>query len=629
MKFRNIFFAGLALLSFSACSDYLDKEPDTEVTLDEVFSQKILQERWLGHCYSSIPNPYWFQTRDSGWDTLGDDMSPSERWQQWGWGVIPFLSGNWNTQSGWNGNFWASVPQRVRECLIFQQRATPVPAEGLTANEVNLMKIETRFLIAYYYSLMLNTYGPFPFRPGYLAPTEFDLNDLMKGQEPFDDIAAWIDNELLEVSKLLPASYTNAQKYGRATSIMCLAVRARLALFCASPLVNGNPDYANHVDRQGRHLFSTSYDPNRWVKAAEACKELIDAAHAAGHELYYEYNPDGTIDPFSSYQNLFLPTVATDCKEILFARADPGDYGDWQKHTCSTGINGNGGLGVTQEYVDAFFTENGLPIDDPDSGYTEVGFSEEDDIRYANWGAGEPTDDKYMKKITRKGTFNMYVHREPRFYVSVNFNGGWYPNAKRILDMLYQHTDNNGTHDAPQNGYLLRKRVHPDYYPSPRVDFYRPGILYRLGEAYLNYAEALNEAGTNPTDMLFYLNKIRERAGVRQYTTGATDENFIHVDVSDKDAMRKLIHAERRVELGCEGGLRYDDLRRWKECEERLNGPMHGMNYLANNPEDFFKRTECQSPRVYKKQFYWMGVYQDEIDKNPNLVQNPYWTSAE
>lgn len=626
---KKIFIALLAIIGLTSCSDYLDKEPDTETTLDEVFSQKILQERWLGHCYSSIPDPYWFMTKYNGWDTLGDDMSPSERWQNYGWDVIPLLAGNWNTQTGWAGNYWAAIPKRVRECLIFQERAKAVPAEGLTSTEVNLMKIETRFLIAYYYSLMLNTYGPFPFRPGYLAPTEFNLSDLMTGQEPFDDIAEWIDNELWEVSKLLPASYTNAQKYGRATSIMCLAVRARLALFCASPLVNGNPDYANHVDRQGRHLFSTTYDASRWSKAAKACKELIDAAHEAGHELYYEYNTDGSIDPFSSYQNLFLPITATDCKEILFARPDAGDYGDWQKHCSSHGFNGNGGLGVTQEYVDAFFTENGLPINDPASGYSENGFSTEDDIRYAKWKAGKPTDNIDYKNIAQKGTFNMYVHREPRFYVSVNFSGGWYPNAKRHLDMRYKKIDNDGTHDAPQNGYFLRKRVHPDYQPNPRVDFYRPGILYRLGEAYLNYAEALNEAGENPTDMLFYLNKIRERAGVRQYTTGATDANFIHVDVSDKDKMRELIHAERRVELGCEGGLRYDDLRRWKECEKVLNGPMHGMNFYGETDEDYYKRTECQSPRVYKKQFYWMAVYQDEIDKNPNLVQAPYWTSAE
>ena len=65
-----------------------------------------------------------------------------------------------------------------------------------------------------------------------------------------------MDKELKEVAEILPAKYTEARKYGRATSIMCLAVRARMLLFAASPLVNGNPDYANHKNKDGENLFS-------------------------------------------------------------------------------------------------------------------------------------------------------------------------------------------------------------------------------------------------------------------------------------------------------------------------------------------------------------------------------------
>lgn len=630
--------AAVALICTTSCTDYLDKEPDTEVTIDEVFTQKVLQERWLAHCYSIIPDPYWWCANESGWDIMGDDLCPSERWRQWGWFMIPRRLGDWNTSTGWWGNYWSNIPMAVRDCLIFQQRATPVPAEGLSSKEVQLMKAETRFLIAYYYSLMLTTYGPFPFTPGQIYDTSASFEEMNVGQSPFDDIAAWIDNELLEVSKILPARYTETYKYGRATSIMCLAVRARLALFCASPLVNGNPDYANHLNRDGVPLFNSTYEPKKWVKAAEACKLLIDEAHANGHKLYVEYNDDGSIDPYSSYQNLFLPTVSTDCPEILFARVSV-EAGNWQKHCATSAQNGYGGLGVTQEYVDAFFMNNGLPailgyngdgspIINTESGYVDNGFSKSDQLAEVKWEAGEPTGNPNIKKITAAGTYNMYVNREPRFYVSVNFNGGYYPNAQRHLDMLYKHADNQGTHDAPQNGYLNRKRVHPDYVASPNIDFYRPGILYRLGEAYLNYAEALNEAGQSPDLVLLYINKIRERAGIRQYTSGATDEQHIHVNASDKDEMRRIIKAERRVELGCEGGLRYDDLRRWKDAEQYLNGFHHGMNYLGTTAQEFFKRTECQSKRVYKKAFYWMPIHQDEIDKNPKLVQAPYWETA-
>mgnify|MGYP001550235571 FL=1 len=184
-------------------------------------------------------------------------------------------------------------------------------------------------------------------------------------------------------------------------------------------------------------------------------------------------------------------------------------------------------------------------------------------------------------------------------------------------------TDNNGTHDAPQNGYFAKKKIYYKDNVKQGSYQYRPGILYRLGEAYLNYAEALNECDPGNEEILTYLNKIRERAGVRQYTTGNTDDNYIHVNLNNQSEMRNLIHAERRVELNCEG-LRYDDLRRWKEAEKVLTGPFYGMNAYGRDAASFYKRTVYQT-RVYKKAFYWFPIHQDEMDKNAKLKQAPYW----
>lgn len=621
---KKLFICLLALVGLSSCSGYLDKEEDTELTVDQVFANKTLTERWLGGVYSCIPDPYWGWVNTEGWDVLADDLYASERWQQWGWNTVPWLRGNVNTSTGWSGDHWAKMPKCIRQALIFIERAHAIPEEGLSSDEVNMMKIECRFLMAYAYWQMLNTYGPIPFKPGYLAPTEASAAELMFGPTPYDEIVDWLDNELLEVSKLLPASYTEINKYGRATSIMCLAVRARMLLYAASPLTNGNPDYANYRDREGNNLFSTTYDATKWTRAAEACRDLIEAAHAAGHRLYVEYNEDGTIDPFSSYQNLFLPLNANDCPEILFARPDSNSW-SYECHCTSKNASGNGGLGVYQEFVDAFFMENGLPIDDPNSGYVEEGFSTEPEVRYTAWKGRKAVDKQHMI-INDAGTYNMYTHREPRFYVSINYQNAYFYCKKRNFDMMYLHTDNIGTHDAPQTGYLLRKRVHPDMEINVASQ-YRPGIVYRLGEAYLNYAEALNESNGNKAEMLEYLNRIRERAGVRQYTTGPTDENYIHVDPNNQEEMRKLIWAERRIELGCEG-LRYHDIRRWKKGEEWLNGDFHGMNFYGDNNETFFQRTVV-IPRVYRKSLYWLPVFQTEIDKNPNLVQAPFWDATD
>lgn len=603
----------------TSCVDYLDKESDTELTLPMVFEDKTRTEGWLANVYSHVPDPYWGYARKLGWDILSDDMTASERWRQWDWKVIPMLLGEWTPSTDWDGNYWSRLPQLIREANIFIENVHPLPDQGISATEVTYMKAEMRFMIAYYYYLLSNTYGPVPFKPNYIAPTDFNLADLMEGQRPYYEVVDWVDKELKEVAEILPAKYTEARKYGRATSIMCLAVRARMLLFAASPLVNGNPDYVNHKNKDGENLFSTTADKTKWAYAAQACKELIDAAEAAGHKLYTEKNDDGTIDPFMSYQNLFLTRYDEGNTEILFARPGGSEYGEYEKHATPAASGGSGGLGVTQSLVDAFFMENGLPINDDNSEYVEIGYSVSDETRDNTVWDTEVNGGT----ISKKNTYNMYCHREPRFYITVSYNNSYFTQEKRVFNFFNGSADNPHTHDAPQNGYLIRKKISPDLNVKQGTYKYRPGIVYRLGEAYLNYAEALNESDPGNGDILVYLNKIRERAGIRQYTTGATDDNFIHVDLNDQAEMRKLIRAERRVELSCEG-IRYDDLRRWKEAENVLNGDFYGMNFSGKDNSSFYVRTPYLK-RVYKKAYYWFPIHQSEIDKNDKLVQSPYW----
>lgn len=631
MKMKNLYirliflYAGL-FLTYS-CTDYLEKEDDVELTLDAVFESKTKTENWLASCYSKIPDPTWDYTRSLGWEILADDMTPSERWRQYDWQVIPFALGDWAVSSQWNPGYWNTLPQRIRECNILIKNVRPIPSQNLTENDVKLMIAECRFLKAYYYSLLIDTYGPVPFNPDEITPVDFNLSDLQVGQTPYDEIVSWVDNELKEAEKVLPTSHTDTKKFGRATSIMCKAVRARMLLFAASPLVNGNPDYANHLSKDGEPLFSTSYDVNKWKIAADASKDLIMSAEAAGHKLYVEMNTaTGTIDPFLSCQKLHLVEASQGNREVLFARPNV-ESKEYDRHSAPSGSGGAGGYGVTQSLVDAFFTANGLPITDPESGYVENGFSGEDG--YWTNGATKWNESKSAGLVTIAGTYNMYCNREPRFYLAVNFDRAWYTDGAnagkdngRRLEFFNGAKDNNHTHDAPQNGYLVRKRTDPSR--DPLRDYFAPrhGILYRLGEAYLNYAEALNESDPGNADILIYVNKIRERAGVRTYTTGATDALNIHVD-SDQESIRKIIRMERRVEL-CTEGIRYDDLRRWKLAETVLNGPFYGMNFNGKNTTEFYQRTPYQT-RVYKKSFYWFPIYLAEIEKNPNLVQSPFW----
>ncbi len=631
----------ITIILFSGGCNYLEKTPDDILTLEMVFNDKTRTEDWLAGVYSKIPIPYLNMVKHL--DALADDYSPSKGWEAYGWDCITKIQGNWNSSSGWGTNYWGDLPQKIRAAYIFIDNVKANPQQLVTEQEVTYMKAECRFLIAYYYYLLVSNHGAIPLQT-WLSDFNTPSEELMIGQTPFDEVIAWIDNELQESAKILPAYYTDSRKYGRATSIMCMAVRARMLLFAASPLVNGNTDYKGFVNNEGKEIFNATYDASKWTKATAACKELIDLAQANGHQLYYEYNDDGTIDPFMSYQNMSFKRYDEGNKEILFARPSTGkgsgnndESYDYDKHAQPRGTGGNGGLGVSQELVDAFFMENGLspitgyqtdgsPIINPSSGYIETGFSTENDLRKTKWIESQGDNGNSENPVTLEGTYNMYCNREPRFYISVLYNGSWIRRENRESRFYYNDWDGGPTHDAPQNGYLVRKRVHPDHDPRNNVRPYRPGILYRLGEAYLNYAEALNESQPeNRTEILFYLNKIRERGGIPQYGDGT---NKISAP-KNQDEMREAIRKERRVELNCEFSIRYDDIRRWKMGEKILNRTFYGMNYEGKNKSDdksdaaaYFVRTPYLK-RVFTKKNYWAPIHQNQIDKNPNLRQLP------
>ena len=611
-KIRKYIALGtIAMFSLSSCSDYLDKEPDDQLTLETVFENKTNMERWLAYIYNATPKFYNYD----GADAVADELAPSVGWESQGFKAILYQNGNWTSASGGVINYWETFPMRIRQAYIFIKYAHALP--DVTEKEVNYMKAECRFFIAYFHAVMAMTYGAVPIIRD--ATEEITGETLLLKQEPFNTVVDWAANELLETSKLLPAYYDEDNKYGRITSIICLAMRARLLTFAASPLVNGNQDsdMVNMKNCDGVSIFDSTFKPERWKTAVDANKLLIDEAEKAGHKLYIETIGDD-VDAFQSYQNALMLRYNQGNMEILFPRTyDDAGYFDRQANPRSMG--GAGAIGVTQSLVDAFFMENGLPINDDNSEYVETGYSVSDETRdntvwdtEVNGGA-----------ISKKNTYNMYCHREPRFYITVSYNNSYFTQEKRVFNFFNGSADNPHTHDAPQNGYLIRKKISPDLNVKQGTYKYRPGIVYRLGEAYLNYAEALNESDPGNGDILVYLNKIRERAGIRQYTTGATDDNFIHVDLNDQAEMRKLIRAERRVELSCEG-IRYDDLRRWKEAENVLNGDFYGMNFSGKDNSSFYVRTPYLK-RVYKKAYYWFPIHQSEIDKNDKLVQSPYW----
>ncbi len=64
--------------------------------------------------------------------------------------------------------------------------------------------------------------------------------------------------------------------YGFPTKGAAMAMKARILLYAASPLFNGNTVYANWKNHDGKRLISQTYDNEKWKKAADAAKAVID-----------------------------------------------------------------------------------------------------------------------------------------------------------------------------------------------------------------------------------------------------------------------------------------------------------------------------------------------------------------
>lgn len=632
MKAIKYIFLSILSAGMVSCADFLDKSPDDQLTLEMVFTDKVRIEGWLANVYNGILDQADWYGGANGYESMGDDLAPQPRWAQFGWSVIDWQTGNWSSSSTGYHMYWIDLPKRIRQALIFIENAKPNEAQLLTQEEVNLMKLECRFLIAYYYWLMAEAYGPVPFNIE-ITPSSTPTADLMIEQRPFYEIVDWVDKELTELSQLLPEKYSDPRKFGRATSIACLAIRARMRLFAASPLVNGNPMYASFKNTKGENLFSTNYDASRWQKAYEACKELIQRSEAAGHSLIVSKLASGKVDPFQTYTDIYLKTINEGNTELLWARTGNGMH-NIDRIATPRGMGGNGGYGVTQNLVDAFFMKNGLPINDSKSGYVEKGFSTETEIRDTDWSAFQSRfqfNGERRGWVTTENTYNMYCNREARFYNTILYNGAWSRSANRNTQFLCYDVDGGPGHDSPEAGYLLRKRTDPNAIPLEGMFKYRYCILFRLGEAYLNLAEAAMETG-QLDEAISLINTIRHRAYIPEYGRGVDANGFTRISYTNtKEEVRKLVRMERRVELCCENGITYHDIRRWVQGEERLNKDFYGMNCKGSkysddetNTDSYFKRTVYQK-RLFDKKNYWYPVPQSEIDKNSNLVQNPYW----
>lgn len=648
----------ISALSFSACTDYInvDKYFYDQVSLDSAFSKRIYVDGWLSSAYS-VMNKLGEYKEPFRW--ASDDLYHPD--------MKEYVEGSYSAdkpkgdENAGESRLWKYY-EGIRKASTFLDNVDRCPE--LTMYEIADMKGQARFLRAYCYWALIRVFGPVPLIPLEGLDADLSYEELSLPRTHFDEIVSFIDTELAETARLLPMRRT-VNNLGRPTRGAALGLRARVLLYAASPLYNGNLDFFNVVDNKGNQLISQTYDESKWAKAAAAAKDVIELAKTSGlYELYTiapkigtldmyrppvhpEYStkdyPDGwaNIDPLLSYKSNFDGSVqGSKNPELIFTRTSDGTgtINDWMYQALPRTISGNNRLCVTQKQVNAYAMNDGRTISEAANtgDYVTTGFTTE---------AYSENNPFLPAKVSL-----MYNKREPRFYASIAYNGSVWEAASasepryRNQQIFYYRGTEDGKQgfkeECPLTGMTLKKFYNSE---DSRTDggyvIEKTEMTIRYAEILLIYAEALNELSEGEVyhlktysnedveikrdedEMRYAIKRIRMRAGVPDYT------NETYKNQAD---FRVKLKRERQVELLGENSMRYFDLRRWKDALTEENQLLQGCNINISDDDtyiaDFYKETPVSSVhKVFEQRMYLFPFPTYELKRNVNLTQNPGW----
>ncbi|GAA4798560.1 RagB/SusD family nutrient uptake outer membrane protein [Olivibacter ginsenosidimutans] len=594
----------VSLIPMGCQKNYFDTQPDNIVSVDEIFANRGQTERWLAGLYAMVPDIWNADNFIYVFTNTTDELDVSN------WNNPAINSGALNPST--TPSKFHNYYEKIRLASIFLERIDDNEEIKALVNGAQLIqqyKGEARFLRAFYYWMLMKEVGPVVILPLNSGTPE---DDYQIPRSSWDECVSFVLSEIAAAKEDLPlnnyavgsTTEIDETQTGRINKIIATAVESQILLFSASPLYNGNSEMADFRNLDGKQLISQTYDANKWKLAADKAKEAITLAEANGKGIYRVNDADPFRAAFLSCRNLFWDGWKT---EGIWLRT-ANDISGYEIRVAPRATQGTAynGLAVVQQLVDDFRMADGKSISESNN-YQE---------------------DQYTNTATPyyvAGTNVMYTNREPRFYVDVTFNGSVNPavpkSGENNARVEFFYTGNSGKSGAPRDwpktGYVARKNLHPTYSVSPSVNVTRPTMVIRLGELYLNYAEALNESDPGNPDVLKYLNAIRTRGGISALPEGL-----------NQDELRKEIRLERRLEL-CFEGHRYFDVRRWKIPNKQgsnQGGAFYGMDIDAGtslSDPAFHTRVIAFTRAPWQRRYYFLPYGQDEMDRNKQLVQFP------
>ncbi len=581
-----------ALIFFSGCEEFLDRQPLDSLSSETFYTTEAEMELGLNGVYAAsfwvFPNNMpllWAieSTTDLAIKRVGnaEDLVAAGD-------AGPFLINNSLTVTAWNQAY-----KLVTHSNMLLQGMEKGKDNASVAG-YSRIRAEALVLRAWAYYHIMGWFGdPVYFREP-LQPSEYETLSRTPRAEVITELMADLD----EAATLFTAA--NAApviKYGRVNRGVALGLKARLAMMA------GN-----------------------FAAAASAAQDVMTMSPG------YGLNP--------KYTDLFLLAgqKANVNRELMFVQTYPTDVIDPQNWLTVITIPRQVGTSQSSHFpsqvlVDLFEGTDGKRIDES-TVYDPAAPSINRDrrLRWTLYMQGDT-----MLHNTAKNPNLPYVQPRERTIFNIysnvrikyNWNTGNFDNLTGNIDWIGYLSSPwfaGATGSSGGVGYVWRKYVDPDQYSWESKTGY---VLMRYAEILLTYAEAKIELNQIDQSVFDAINAVRQRAGQPAVTGGSQAD------------LRTLIRRERAVELAAEG-LRLFDLRRWNIYGKANSFPVVGVSlnpadpaakptFDSDNVPDYTAsvakrlKTRNQTRANIADKYKLWPIPQGEIDKNNNIIQNLGW----
>ena len=576
-----VIVTSIMLLTIVSCEDmmgdFLEKAPGVDVTEDTIFSSRLQVEMFLASIYEyGVHSNLGLGSPDNGAPAIANSAGTIDA----GATDEAEACANWYDPQKWNN---ASVSPdntddprfshrftAIRKVTVMLDRVDEVP--DITKEYANQLKAESKFIRALNYFEMFKRYGGVP-----IIDHRLQLDENLKiPRSSVEDVVNFIVKDCDEAIPDLPVNQLGALR-GRATRRAALALKARTLLYAASDLFNTDKPYLD-FGTNNKLICYGNKDKERWKFAADAAKKVLDWAKEANCYLITDQGLDGNYKySWQTYDN----------SEIIFAEKSSDAMGKYtwpwsaiSPPTVYPGNAGQSGVTVTLNLVSKYEDRLGNKVD---------------------WNGG---NDLQAKMASLDYRFSQTV---------VGNLMRWNSEFPKL--QLWQDSGNGPGADVNTcyGGFWLHK-LYPEEISESVWRKVPNSTLYQLNEAYLNYAEALNEYNEGPTQEAYdAINTIRKRSGQPDLPTGLGYLEF-----------RAKVRNERAIELAFDGH-RFYDIRRWMIAEEEgvMQGGMLGIK-IYQIPESTEYRYEPYvfETRSFSRRMYLHPFGTGEINKG-YLIQNP------